>query len=61
MLAAARASCGMEEGVVCILGTGANACHYDGENITERMISLGYALGDEGSGNYIGKLTLKAF
>lgn len=61
MLAAARASCGNEEGVVCILGTGANACHYDGENITERMISLGYALGDEGSGNYIGKLTLKAF
>lgn len=61
MLAAARASCGNEEGVVCILGTGANACHYDGENITERMISLGYALGDEGSGNYIGKLALKAF
>jgi len=61
MLAAARASCENEEGIVCILGTGANACHYDGENITERMISLGYALGDEGSGNYIGKLTLKAF
>ena len=61
MLAAARASCGNDEGIVCILGTGANACHYDGENITERMISLGYALGDEGSGNYIGKLTLKAF
>lgn len=61
MLAAARASCGKEEGIVCILGTGANACHYNGENITTRMISLGYALGDEGSGNYIGKLTLKAF
>ncbi|RUA31888.1 MAG: N-acetylglucosamine kinase [Bacteroidetes bacterium] len=61
MLAAARASCGKEAGIVCILGTGANACHYDGEEIIERMISLGYALGDEGSGNYIGKLTLKAF
>jgi N-acetylglucosamine kinase-like BadF-type ATPase len=61
MLAAARASCGKEAGIVCILGTGANACHYDGEEIIERMISLGYVLGDEGSGNYIGKLTLKAF
>ncbi|WP_296622249.1 N-acetylglucosamine kinase [Marivirga sp.] len=61
MLAAARACCGNDEGIVCILGTGANACHYDGATITERMISLGYALGDEGSGAYIGKLTLKAF
>ena len=61
MLAAARASCGKDEGIVCILGTGANACHYDGEMISEGMVSLGYVLGDEGSGNYIGKLTLKAF
>ncbi|WP_375580109.1 BadF/BadG/BcrA/BcrD ATPase family protein [Marivirga tractuosa] len=61
MLSATRASCGNEEGIVCILGTGANACHYDGGVISERMVSLGYALGDEGSGNYIGKLTLKAF
>src|SRR5690554_713585 len=30
MLAAARASCGNEKGVICILGTGANACYYDG-------------------------------
>jgi N-acetylglucosamine kinase-like BadF-type ATPase len=61
MLAAARACCGDQEGIACILGTGANACLYDGEEITERMISFGYALGDEGSGAYIGKLTLKAF
>ncbi|HET8861413.1 N-acetylglucosamine kinase [Marivirga sp.] len=61
MLAAARASCDTNEGIVCILGTGANACLYDGKNIIERMTSLGYTLGDEGSGAYIGKLTLKAF
>lgn len=61
MLAAARASCGNEAGIVCILGTGANACLFDGKEIKERMISFGYALGDEGSGNYIGKLTLKAY
>ncbi|SMG22143.1 BadF-type ATPase [Marivirga sericea] len=61
MLAAARASCGNKEGIICILGTGANACHYDGHRITNSMISLGYALGDEGSGAYIGKETLKAY
>jgi len=61
MLAAARAACEQAEGIVCILGTGANAGLYNGENISERMVSLGYALGDEGSGAYIGKLTLKAF
>jgi N-acetylglucosamine kinase-like BadF-type ATPase len=61
MLAAARACCGKEEGIACILGTGANACFYDGSKIVERMVSFGYALGDEGSGAYIGKLTLKAF
>jgi glucosamine kinase len=61
MLAAARASCGSKAGISCILGTGANACLFDGNEIKDRMISFGYALGDEGSGNYIGKLTLKAY
>ncbi|WKK86029.2 N-acetylglucosamine kinase [Marivirga arenosa] len=61
MLAAARASCLDQSGIVCILGTGANACFYDGKSITQKMISLGYALGDEGSGNYIGKRILKAY
>ena len=61
MLAAARASCGNDQGIVCILGTGANACVYDGQKITESMISLGYSLGDEGSGAHIGKIVLKAF
>ena len=31
LMTAARALCGHEEGIACILGTGANSCLYDGE------------------------------
>jgi glucosamine kinase len=55
LLAAARALCGTEEGIACILGTGANSCFYDGTHITDNVTSLGYMLGDEGSGAYLGK------
>jgi N-acetylglucosamine kinase-like BadF-type ATPase len=55
LLAAARALCGRSEGIVAILGTGSNTCHYNGENIVRNVSSLGYILGDEGSGAYIGK------
>ncbi len=61
LLAAARATCLDKAGISCILGTGANACVYDGETITTEMVSLGYAMGDEGSGAYIGKQIVKAF
>ena len=55
LLGAARALCGHEAGIACILGTGANSCYYDGENIEANTHPLGYILGDEGSGAYIGK------
>ncbi len=55
LLAAARALCGREKGIAAILGTGSNSCYYDGKNIVENVYSLGYVLGDEGSGAYIGK------
>lgn len=55
LMAAARALCGREEGVACILGTGANSCLYDGKEIVLNTPPLGYILGDEGSGAYIGK------
>ena len=42
LLGAARALCGRTWGIACILGTGSNACVYDGESIIERAISLGY-------------------
>ncbi len=61
LLGAARALCGKEEGIAAILGTGSNSCCYDGKGITESVASLGYILGDEGSGAHIGKKFLSAF
>ena len=55
MLGAARAALGHKSGIVCILGTGANACCYDGSQLTRGIQSLGFWLGDEGSGGYLGK------
>lgn len=55
ILAAARSLCLKEPGIACILGTGANSCFYDGENISLNTPALGYILGDEGSGNDLGQ------
>ena len=55
MLGAARALCGDKPGIVAILGTGSNSCHYDGQSLKPCIPALGYILGDEGSGAYIGK------
>jgi len=55
MLAAARALLGNKPGIACILGTGSNSCLYDGNSIVEKLFSLGYMFGDEGSGAHIGK------
>ncbi len=55
LLAAARALCGRERGIACILGTGSNSCLYDGEKIIDNVANLGWILADEGSGTYIGK------
>ncbi|MBP3775848.1 MAG: ATPase [Prevotella sp.] len=60
LMAAARALCGHEEGIACILGTGANSCLYDGEKIIQNTPALGYILGDEGSGAVLGRLFLNA-
>ena len=50
MLAAARAACGGQPGIVCILGTGSNCCFWDGQKITANLGSHGYLFNDEGSG-----------
>ncbi len=61
MLAAARATCGIEKGVCCILGTGSNSAYYDGKKIKTQNPSLGFILGDEGSGADLGKKVLQYF
>lgn len=55
LLAAARATLGHDRGIACILGTGSNSCLYDGEKIELNIPSLGFILGDEGSGAALGK------
>lgn len=61
MLAAARALAKNEKGVISILGTGSNACYYDGNTITKNRPALGYVLGDEGSGAYLGKKVVQHY
>lgn len=61
LLGAARGCCGHEEGIACILGTGANSCYYDGTAIVKNSPSLGYILGDEGGGAYIGKKVIQHY
>ena len=53
LLATARALLGREAGFAAILGTGTNTCTYDGNDITQNIDSLGFVLGDEGSGGFI--------
>lgn len=53
--AAALALFGQKTGIACILGTGSSAAYYDGKSLTSKVPSLGYVLGDEGSGADIGK------
>lgn len=60
MLGAARSLCGHSMGIACILGTGANSCLYDGNRIVANTPPLGYILGDEGSGAYLGRHLLNA-
>lgn len=55
MLGAARMLCGNNSGIVCILGTGANSCLYDGQQISQQTPALGFILGDEGSGAVLGR------
>lgn len=61
MLAAARALNGRKEGLACNLGTGSFAVFYDGSTITKQAPGIGYILGDEGSGAYLGKKVLQYY
>ena len=58
MLGACRAVCGVTPSLVGILGTGSNACYYDGQQIALTAPSLGFILGDHGSANHVGRLLL---
>jgi len=56
---AAYALFGNNSGIAAILGTGAAAGIYNGSEITKQAPSLGYLLGDEGSGAFLGKTLIQ--
>jgi len=58
---AAKALCGDEKGIACILGTGSNSCFYNGKRIVKNSPGLGFILGDEGSGAYLGKKVIQHY
>lgn len=61
LLGAARALFQTDPGIVCILGTGSGSCIYDGSQIIKSIPSLGFILGDEGSGAFLGKQFVRDF
>jgi glucosamine kinase len=61
LLGAAKALCGNNRGVACILGTGSNSCYYDGKKVVKNSPGLGFILGDEGSGAYLGKKVIQYY
>jgi N-acetylglucosamine kinase-like BadF-type ATPase len=61
LTAAARALCGKSKGIACILGTGSNSCYFDGKKMSKNSPGIGYILGDEGSGAYLGKKVIQHF
>ncbi len=61
LLGAARSLFANGKGVIAILGTGSNIAFYDGEKVIHHTPSLGFVLGDEGSGAFIGKQLLQSY
>lgn len=61
LLAVCHALSRAERAIVCILGTGSASCLFDGTNLKHRAPSLGFMLGDDGSGTNLGKRLLTAY
>lgn len=61
MTAAAYAAYNGKQAIVCILGTGSNSCYFDGKNIRRDLPSLGFLIGDEGSGSALGKQLVRRY
>lgn len=49
------------QGIVCILGTGSNCSYYDGEQLHQKVTSLGYIPMDDGSGNFFGRKLIRDY
>jgi len=49
------------QGIVCILGTGSNCSYYDGNQLFQKVVSLGYIPMDDGSGNFFGRKLIRDY
>jgi N-acetylglucosamine kinase-like BadF-type ATPase len=61
MEGAAKGLCVRNKGIACILGTGSGSCFYNGKKIVKNRLGIGYVLGDEGSGAYLGKKVIQYY
>ncbi len=61
LIAAYKAVFGSDDGITCILGTGSNSALFENEKLIENVKSLGYLMGDEGSGAQIGKQLMQDY
>ncbi len=50
-----------EPGIVCILGTGSNCSYFDGKETHQKVVSLGYIIMDDASGNQYGRQLLRDY
>ncbi|RKS96011.1 BadF/BadG/BcrA/BcrD ATPase family protein [Chryseobacterium defluvii] len=61
LMAAAYAAYNGKPAIVCIMGTGSNSCYFDGQKLKIKLPSLGFLMGDEGSGSAIGKQLVRRY
>ncbi len=61
LMGAAIGLCGTSKGVVSNLGTGSFSCYFDGKKIAKNSPGIGYVLGDEGSGAYLGRKVIQYY
>lgn len=50
-----------EKAIVCILGTGSNCSYFDGLHLHQKVVSLGYLIMDDCSGNQLGRQLLRSY
>lgn len=50
-----------KQAIVCILGTGSNCSYYDGNQLFQKVTSLGYIPMDDGSGNFFGRKLIRDY
>jgi len=61
IVAAAFATFNGEPSITALMGTGSNACHFDGDIVRQEVSGMDFILGDEGSRSHFGKLLLSQY